>query len=355
MEVSGARSSWLTMARKSARSRSTSSRGVMSCMVTTTDSTAPSRERMGVELTMALTLRPLGTLMTISSARTVSPALSNWAMGNSRRETSRPSARRQAGQNLQQGLRRLAGVAQALNDAADFPVEGHWRPGPGVEDGHPHRGGVYQRLQVGPGPPLLPVAVGVGDGQGCLGSEEHQRVLILPGEPLLARLVRQVEVAHPGALETDGRAEEAAQRSQGRADCRQTQGLVGVGGEVGHPQGFRQTAQVGEELRSPGQVHEPPVGLLGQARGNEGLELPRAVGDGEAAAAGPGEQARPVHHPVQDGVQVQVLGDAQAGFAQAGETIPQGCYLQVPMVRWVQAATSARTGRPSVPARRILS
>ena len=93
MEVSGVLSSWLTMPRNSARSRSISSIGVMSCRVTTTETTSPSSERMGVALTRVVTLCPPGTSMTISSARTVSPVLSAWARGNSSRETSRPSAR----------------------------------------------------------------------------------------------------------------------------------------------------------------------------------------------------------------------------------------------------------------------
>ena len=82
------------MPRNSARSRSSSSSGVMSCRVTTTDSVSPSSERMGVALTRVVTLRPSGAWRTISSARTVSPVLSAWASGNSSRETSRPSARR---------------------------------------------------------------------------------------------------------------------------------------------------------------------------------------------------------------------------------------------------------------------
>ena len=43
-------------------------------MVTTTDATAPSSDRIGVELTRVLTRRPSGTDSTISSARTVSAA-----------------------------------------------------------------------------------------------------------------------------------------------------------------------------------------------------------------------------------------------------------------------------------------
>ena len=37
----------------------------------------------------------------------------------------------------------------------------------------------------------------------ALGGEERQRVLVLPGEPLLRVLVLQVEVVYPGILETD--------------------------------------------------------------------------------------------------------------------------------------------------------
>ena len=89
----GVLSSWLTMAKNSARSCSISSRGVRSCRVTTKDLTSPPSERMGVALTRTATLRPSGTCSTISSARTVSPMLSARDSGNSWRETSRPSPR----------------------------------------------------------------------------------------------------------------------------------------------------------------------------------------------------------------------------------------------------------------------
>ena len=68
--ASGARSSWLTMLRNSARIRSRSSSGAKSCIVTTTDSTSPSAERMGVALTSVFTRRPSGTESAISSPTT---------------------------------------------------------------------------------------------------------------------------------------------------------------------------------------------------------------------------------------------------------------------------------------------
>ena len=94
MDISGVRSSWLTMPRNSARRRSSSSNGARSCRVTTIDSTVLSRERIGVALTRVVMRRPSGTESVISSARTVSTVLMCCAIGNSAREISRPSARR---------------------------------------------------------------------------------------------------------------------------------------------------------------------------------------------------------------------------------------------------------------------
>ena len=94
IEVRGVSSSWLTMPRNSARCRPSSSRGVMSWAVTTSDTTSPSSERMGVALTRVVTVRPSGKWMTISSARTVSPLSSACCTGRSPGEIRRPSARR---------------------------------------------------------------------------------------------------------------------------------------------------------------------------------------------------------------------------------------------------------------------
>ena len=118
MEVRGVRSSWLTIARNSARSRSCSSTSAMSCMVTIIDSTEPSSERMGVALSSTVTHRPSGTRMTISSARNVSPNLRSSAIGKSRRETSLPSARLKVSVSSKSsggwpGLRRLSTILPA--------------------------------------------------------------------------------------------------------------------------------------------------------------------------------------------------------------------------------------------------
>ena len=98
IEVSGARSSWLTMPRNSARMRSSSRSGARSCMVTTTEASAPSAPSgpwIGVALMSVVTLRPSAPESAISSARTVSAPLSARASGSRASAISRPSARRQ--------------------------------------------------------------------------------------------------------------------------------------------------------------------------------------------------------------------------------------------------------------------
>ena len=77
-----------------------------------------------------------------------------------------------------------------------------------------------------------------------------------------------------------------------------------------------------------------------QARGDEVLQPSPLVEGGDAAHPRAGEGARPGHHALQHGVQVQVLGDAETGLAQPGQAVPQGRYLQVARVGSVQLATS---------------
>ena len=192
MAARGVRSSWLTMPRNSARSRSRSSSGVMSWMEMTTDSTSPSSERMGVALTRAVMLRPSGARSTISSACTVSPVISPWDRGNSSRETSRPSARRKVSTSSKL-LRRPVRLAQAADDPPGLPVDGADAAGAGVQDQHAHRRGVHQGFQVGPSPLLVAVPAGVGDDQRRLGGEHHQGLLVLCGE--LDLLLAQVDAS----------------------------------------------------------------------------------------------------------------------------------------------------------------
>ena len=69
-------------------------------------------------------------------------------------------------------------------------------------------------------------------------------------------------------------------------------------------------------------------------------QLPRLVEGGKAADPRAGEGASRVHHLLQDGVEVEVLGDADARLTQSGEAVPQGFYLPFQAVCWLQCTTS---------------
>ena len=145
---------------------------------------------------------------------------------------------------------------------------------------------------------------------------------------------------------TDGRTQEGAHRTQGRANCGQPLGL-GVRREVRQPERYGNPAQVGEELRPAGQLQEPLVLFGSQAGGDEVLQLPLPVQGGNPAHPRAGQGARPVHDPLEHDVQVQVFGDADAGLAQPGEPLPQGLILAEQIAFFLQLLTPV--GLPSTP------
>ena len=235
------------------------------------------------------------------------------------------------GHQVQQINMALARVPQAVHDAPGLPVEGGGEPGGGVEDHHPHRGGVHQGLQVRPQPLFLPVPVGVGDGQGRLGGEQPQRLLVLRGELCLPFLLRQVDAAHPLAPvhQWEGQEGHPGAHFHGRAHFGQAQGAQ-VFQQVRHPQGAVKLGQVAEVL-GPARAGPQPRRLLrGHARGEEVAGNPGGVVEGDDAVAGGGEGAGRVQDALEHGLHVQVLGDAQAGLAEQRQPLPQFRYFPVP-------------------------
>ena len=173
MEVRGARSSWLTIPRNSARILSSSFRDVISCRVTTHRLHLARRasNRDGVALTRTVTDRPSGTLRTISSGpHRVSPVLSSLGDGQNLDRYLRsvgPPVVSGTSSNLLRGLIRVHAGFSTIRTR--LPVEGDRRSRPGVEDRHTHGRGVDQRLQARPRPLFVPVPAGVGDDQRRLG------------------------------------------------------------------------------------------------------------------------------------------------------------------------------------------
>ena len=149
IDVSGARSSWLTVARKSARSRSRSCSGVMSWRVATTDTSSPSSERIGVAFTRVVTSLPSGRLITSSSACTVSPLWTARTTGRSSKATLDPSTRRHVSPLRSCAARASAACSPTMRRASRLAIT---TAGAGVHHQHPHRRRVDQSLEVGSGP-----------------------------------------------------------------------------------------------------------------------------------------------------------------------------------------------------------
>ena len=176
--------------------------------------------------------------------------------------------------------------------------------------------------------------VGVGDGQGRLGGEQPQGLLVLRGElhlPLaLPFLLRQVDAAHPLAPVKQRKGQEGHPGAHfyRRTHFGQAQGTQ-VFQQVGHPQGTVQLGQVAEVL-GPARAGPQPGRLLrGHARGEEVAGNPGGVVEGDDAVAGAGEGTGRVQDALEHGLHVQVLGDAQAGLAEQGQPLPQFRYLPV--------------------------
>ena len=234
------------------------------------------------------------------------------------------------GQQVQKLLRGLAFVPQAFDDARRLPVQGDRRPRLGVEDHDAHRRGVHQDLQVGPGPPLLPVPAGVGDDHRRLGGEHHQRLLVILAELRAGLLPGQVDAGHAPAQVPDGGCQEGAYRHR---QARLGQPLrCKVARQVGQPERLGNPAQALEEPRRFG--HPPqPLRLLGrQPGGEQGLRLSFVVQQDDGPVARLCQVAGRVQDALQHGVEVQALVDAHARLALPGEPLPQGRYLLVPPV-----------------------
>ena len=299
MAASGARSSWLTSARNSARERSSSSSGSRSCKVTTTDSTVPSAEGIGVALSRVVTLRPSGIERTTSSERTVSKLFVFCCCGNWSSVTSRPIGA-PADDRLVQLLGGKVRCAQALDDPPRLAIERLGMAAAGVEDHDAHRRGFDQGLQVGPRLLLAAVRAGVDDRRGRLRREQRQDFFIAARELRSAFLLGEKKVADQRVLVPDRRSQQGHRPYQLGGETER----ANVGGHVAQPERLRKLAQVLEQPRCVGPGRELAVLVRRQAGGDEALTVPGLADGRNQAVARSAQRAGAVDDLLQDGVEV---------------------------------------------------
>ena len=150
-------------------------------------------------------------------------------------------------EHVEEVLGGAAGLTQALDDAPSFAVERDQARRRRVEHHHADRGGVDQRLEVGPRAALVAEGAGVGDGDRGLRGEQHEQFLVVRREAGAAGLLGQpeaadvfAEVVHRRALEGAGRQQAVAVEAE-RAEVR---------GQVREQDGAGEAAQALEQPRA---------------------------------------------------------------------------------------------------------
>ena len=178
---------------------------------------------------------------------------------------------------------------------------------------------------------------GVGDRRSRLGREHRQDLFVLARELQLSLLPGQIEIADMRAAVPNRRSHESPHRHEVVRKAERPD----VGGQVPEPERFREPAEVFEELRPLGQVHQPLVLFRSQAGGDEVLELSRLIKGRDPAVAGTGQRAGALHNFMQNGIDIEALADAQTGLAQPGEALSQRLDLYSQLDAWLQFPTLA--------------
>ena len=230
--------------------------------------------------------------------------------------------------HLQELLGGVARRVQTLDNPLRLLIERHRIAGPGVEDRHPHRRGLDQGLKVGPGPLLVPVAAGVGDGRRRLRREQHQDLFVLVRELPATLLLGKKEGAEMHASMAHRRGLQGLRRHQVRGKAERPE----VAGQVSQPHRSRNVPEVLEEPRPIGPVLQLLPLFRGEARGDVLQRLPRVVDGRDRPVAGAGQCPGALDDLVQDGADVEARADAQDRPAQPGHAVAKRLVLSPQLV-----------------------
>ena len=221
------------------------------------------------------------------------------------------------GEHLKQLLRGLAGAAQTLDDAPGLAVERGQAACADVEHHDADRRGLDQRLEVGPGALLGAVGARIGDRGRGLRGEQHQDLLVLVGERLVALLLGQIEVADMDAPMAHRRALEGLRRQQVGREAER----LHIGRNVGDPERSLEIAEILEEPRALGPLHDGPVLRLGDARGDEVPWRALLVDGGDGAEARAGQRLRALDDLAEHRLEVEASADPQARRAERRDAL----------------------------------
>ena len=225
-----------------------------------------------------------------------------------------------AGHHFQELLRGVARGAQALHDPRRLAVERDQLTGPRIEHHDADRGGLDERLEVGPCPLLGAVRARVGDGARRLRGEQPQHLLVRAGERLAAFLAGEEEAADMHGAMAHRRAEERLPGQTVRGEAER----LHVGAHVGEADRSGQVAKALEQARPVGPLLEQAVRLGGDPGAREVAGRARLVDGRDDAVARAGQRPGAVEDFAQHGLEVEARGDVTDGRAQPRDALVQG-------------------------------
>jgi hypothetical protein len=169
--------------------------------------------------------------------------------------------------------------------------------------------------------------------------QRHQRLLVGIVERLRTLLVGQIQVPERLAPDANRHTEEALHR---RMPDRKAVG-VRMLADRGQPQRLRIVDQHAQHATPARQIPDRLLRRLIDAGRQEALELlPTLVEDPQRRIARPGQLARPIEHPVEHQLQIEILD-------QAAPQLQQSCEAPLPQARGHAPRLGIRARRPARP------
>ena len=194
------------------------------------------------------------------------------------------------------------------------------RPSFPCEHHHAHRSGLNERLEVGPGAPLVAVDARVHNRGGRLRREQCQQFLVLGGKRPASRFFGEKEMADVHAAVTQWR----TLKRSGENGSRFKSEREHIAREVVEAQRPGQVPEVVDQAQAVRPGDHPFLFLGGKAGSDVVLEFAGFIGCYDDAVPGAGERPGARDHFGKHRVEVEAGADAQHGGDKLGGSPPRG-------------------------------
>ena len=225
-----------------------------------------------------------------------------------------------AGDDVQQRFHRMFRHAKAIHNPPGFTIDPFWPAIFGGEDDDAYRGGLNQRLKIGPGTPFVPVDARIDNCGRGLRCEQCQHLFVLGVERPASRFFRKEKVADMHVAVTHRRTLERPGEYRGRFKTKRPD----VACEVVEAERSRQVSKVVDQTQTVRPSHQLLLFLGCEAGNDVVLVCTGFIGRDDDAVSGTGERAGACYDFRQYGVEVKTGADPQQGSDKGGGSSLRG-------------------------------